>query len=371
MVTLIVGAGVSGVIAAISQKRKHPKDKIIIIEHTDKALKKVLATGNGKCNIGNSNIETSLFTNSEYVEQIFDDYSFLNYCNFLSSIGIETKLVDNLLYPISESAITVRNALLSECKKLKIDINYCESIESYSNSSNKINVVTNKNKYEIDKLIFATGGKSLPKSGSDGSIIALLEKHKYNIKPFVSALCPITTNENTSIVNGVRVKANVTLFKNEEKVHSESGEVLFKDHGLSGIVIMNISKIIAEDTKAKYSIKLDILENITEQKIIEYTKEHGDNAFLNAFIHPKLIEYIKSNIKKVLSIKKITFSFKSLADFEFSQVSVGGISINELNDKLESKREKNVFFAGEIVDVAGPCGGYNLTWAIKSALTIR
>lgn len=371
MKVLIVGAGASGITTAISIKRRYPNDDITVVEHLDKPLKKILATGNGRCNFGNSNININRYSNSSFVEPILKEYGFQKQLEFFDSISIKHKMIGELAYPMSESAVSVRNALLNECEKLGITINTSENISDY-NVGTTISVTTNLKKYEVDKLVFATGGKSSPNLGSDGSIYALLKKHGYSIKDIQPGLCPIRTSEKTKELDGVRVKGTVSLFKDNKLIHQEDGEILFKDHGLSGIVIMNIASIIARDIHAKYQIKIDQLKEYSKEKLDKYLTEKGKGNYLQAFFHPKMIDFIKrANLDTIKASKELPFTFESLDSFEHSQVSVGGLSINNVDKNLMSTLENNVYFVGEILDVDGPCGGYNLMWAIGSALYLK
>lgn len=374
MKILIVGAGASGVVAAIEYKRNHLKDDVLIIERLDKPLKKILATGNGKCNLGNKNLDISKYNNSKFVEEILKEFDLNKQLQFFKSICVETKNVDGLIYPISESAITVREALLSELNKLRITINCDESIIDYKVDMNSIFVRTNKAEYKVDKLIFSVGGKSNSKLGSDGSSFLMLEKHGYSFKNINSGLCPIRTKEETRILDGIRSKSCVKLLKNGSEIHSEIGEVLFKDHGLSGIVIFNTSSMIARDTKSSYKLLLDLLPNNSVDELENYCKNHTNTEFLRAFLHPKMVQYIEGNkafeTNLIHIVKNLPFTFDKLYGFDFSQVSVGGIKIEEISTDLESKREQGVYFIGEVLDVDGPCGGYNLMWAFASAMKI-
>ena len=370
MKVIIIGAGASGITAAISLKRKYKDVDVLVIEHLDKPLKKILATGNGKCNLGNANINVELYNNSSFVKPILDEYDFDAQRRFFESINVKTKLVGDLLYPISESALTVRNALLKECNKLGIKINVSESIIDYKVGS-QIEVTTDKGEYVADKLIFATGAKSSPQLGSDGSVYSLLKKHNYNIKDINPGLCPIITKEKTKLIDGVRVKANVSLLKEGKLIHQEEGEVLFKEHGLSGIVIMNISSSIARDLKASYQIKIDQLPNIPYAELVSFLKSHSKEEYLDAYFHPKMALYLKDVKDVIKASKELTFAFDKLDDFTHSQVSVGGLSLKEVNSSLMSKKEKGVYFLGELLDVDGPCGGYNLMWAFATGLFIK
>lgn len=370
MKIIIIGAGAAGSIAAINYKRNHPKDDVLIIEHLDKPLKKILATGNGKCNLGNERLIIERYSNSNFVSKVLKDYSFDEYKRYFKSLNIQTKLTGELLYPVSESAISVREALISEFEKLGIKVNTDEEFVDYS-VKNQITVKTNKANYICDKLFITGAGKSSPKLGSDGSVFEILKKHGYSFIDLKPGLCPIYTKEKTRVLEGTRVKANVTLYKDRRPVHKESGEVLFKSQGLSGIAIFNISSIIARDTKSAYEIRLDLLEKYKEFELENDRKNQTNADFLRGYLHPTLIKYFNENNYQrnpIKYVKGLPFTFKDFYGFEVSQVSVGGLKVENFNPSLESKLEKNVYCLGELLDVDGPCGGYNLTWAFYSAI---
>ena len=361
----VIGGGVSGVSFAINRKRNHPQDEIFIFEHTDKLLKKVLATGNGKCNIANAG---EVIYSNNIADNIINKYNFDYQNKFLDSLNIKTKLVGNLSYPISESAATVRNAFLKEVERLKIKvITNCNLLEYYKKEAGYV-LKTDLGDHQVDSIIFAVGGKSLPKSGSDGSLLPILKKHNYRINELVPALCPIYTKEKTKILDGTRVKAKVTVKSNSEIIFEESGEVLFKEKGLSGIVIFNVSRIIAHDLSKKYNIELDLLPDVSIEELKAFYKKNNKQTLLESYLHPNLVKYLENSNNVVKDIKSLSFIFDKLYGFENSQISVGGISLSDISNNLESKLEKNIYFAGELIDIDAPCGGYNLMWAIGSGL---
>ncbi|HBF68606.1 MAG TPA: hypothetical protein DDW20_04755 [Firmicutes bacterium] len=372
MKIIIIGAGTSGLTASINLKRIHKSSDILVIEHLNKPFKKILATGNGKCNISNSNIDISKFNNPIFVKNIFGKDYFSKINSFLDSVHIKTKEVNELIYPITESSETIRNAFLNEVHKLGIKIHVDEELIDYKIDNNQIIVFTNKNKYVCDKLIITTGGCSSPKLGSDGKIFEILKRHDYKISKVYPGLCPINTKENTKELDGLRIKGLVSLIKDDKLVYQEDGEVLFKKHGLSGIVIFNIASLIARDINHKYKISINTLPKFNKETLINELLKYGKDVFLCEYVHPLLKKYLlDQKLDIISSLTNLTFNFDSLYDFEFSQVSVGGLSIDNINDDMSSKIEKNVYFAGEILNVDGPCGGYNLTFAILSALNIN
>ena len=370
MKIIVIGAGASGITAAINLKRKNPNDEILIIEHLDKPLKKILATGNGKCNLGHKNIDFSNYNNSAFAKQIIGDF---DYEKFFDSINIKTKLIGDLAYPVSESAVSVREAFLNECRKLHIKINVSEKLLDYG-VNDKILVITDKAKYEADKLVLAGGLKSSSKLGSDGSVIEILRKHNYKINEMNPGLSPLLTKEKTKSIDGTRVKANVKLLLQNNLIHEESGEVLFKDHGLSGIVIFNTMSHVARANKNDFRIILDLLPDYSDEYLINYLKDHPIEDLLLAFLNPKISDYLKDRFQNekelVKAIKNLEFTYDKSYGYEFSQVTVGGVNVNEVNSNLESCKERNVYIIGELLNIDGPCGGYNLTWAFASALKI-
>ena len=368
MKIVIIGGGASGIVAAINYKRNHKVDDVLVIEQMATPLKKLLASGNGKCNLGNSNIDFSLYNNPRFAESIIDGY---DYKKFFSSISIETKTVGDLAYPVSESAASVKEALLNSAKNLGISVKNEEKLVDYS-AKNGIEVVTDKSKYSCDKLYLAGGLKSTPKLGSDGSVLSVLEKHGYIISSPVPDLSPLFTKEKTKSVDGIRVKARVSLYENNKLIHEEDGEVLFKERGLSGIVIFNTMSLIARGINKEHKIYLDLLPDFTENYLKNYWNSHKFSEFLLAFLNPKISAYLQERFKNedaiFASLKHLEFTFDKSYGFDFSQVSVGGIEASEVDENLMSKREKNVFIIGELLNIDGPCGGYNLTWAFASAI---
>lgn len=365
----IIGAGASGVIAAISIKKKHQDYDVVIFEHLDKPLKKILATGNGKCNIGNSNINFENYSNNEFVKKIMRDYSFDEYKNKIEELGFSTKQVGDLLYPISESAVTVRNSMLYQLEKYNVEIKLNEKLCDYI-LRDKIQIITNKNKYEFDKLIIATGGMSSSKLGSDGSIFKILINHNYKITDIKPGLCPIYVKQNTKVLDGTRVKATVTL----DNCYKETGEVLFKEKGLSGIVIFNISSLISRSNISTHKIELDLINNMSLDEIKNLCKNQTNTQIMQRFLHPNMIKYFMKNgydKDPVKYIKNLPFNFENQYGFDYSQVSVGGLEITEINFNFESNKEPGVYFLGEVLDIDGPCGGYNLTWAIYNAFKLN
>ncbi|MBR0193964.1 MAG: aminoacetone oxidase family FAD-binding enzyme [Bacilli bacterium] len=361
MKCVIIGAGASGIAAAINIKRKYPNDEVIIIEHSDRPLRKILATGNGRCNLGNAKFDIKKYNHPE----LMGLFSYNDYIEYVESYGFKTKTIGDLVYPYSESAQTVRNQMLKELEKLNVKINLEEDFIDYKVKPNGVEIKTNKAIYQADKLIVATGGKSTKGLGNDGKIYEILKSHGYTIAPLRPGLVPIKTKENTKLVDGLRIKANVTLLENSKQIFNEDGEVLFKKDGLSGIVIFNASNYI-KNPQNKYEIVLNLLPDFNGELQRNHQQFLDKSKFLEEYFAPKLAQYLSDRISDknyVKDLQNLKFTFKDFYDYENSQITIGGVQISDMNPNFESKKEPNVYFLGELLDMHGPCGGYNLTWA--------
>ena len=343
----VIGGGISGVFFALRVKKYHPDYLVSVFEHNDKLLKKIYATGNGKCNFANTGELNNKYKNEQHVLPIIKEFNSQKIIDFFYSVGVVSKNIDELVYPYSESADTVARKLLEQVDKLNIDVRLNEKVIDYSSKE----VITDKNHYSYDELVISTGGSSSSKLGSDGSLFSVLKRHGYELIETYPSLCPIKVKENTKMVEGIRSKAVVSLYQNKTLIHKERGEILFKKDGLSGIVIFNLTHYINELTnKNNLTIHIDFAE--------------GRNEAYDSLLHKDLAKYLTNNHH---NIHDTVFSYKGLYDFDASQVTSGGVSFKNLNEDLSSKIEKNVHFVGEVIDTDAVCGGFNLMWAFASA----
>jgi len=352
----IIGGGASGVFAAIRFKEKHPDWEVSIFERNNKLLKKIYATGNGRCNFANASSFSSSY-NTDFVLDIVSSFDDKKIDAYFNSIGIATRKIDDLYYPYSLSADTVAEKLLKRIDELKIKVYLDFKFQDYKSSGNKYIVISGDKNYEFDKLVFACGGKSSPQLGTDGSIYSALTKHGYEVKEIKPSLCPIKVKENVNKINGVRAKAKVSLFDKNNKVYEEEGEIQFRSDAISGIVNFNMVFAIhkLKLQKGNISLHLDFASDVKT----EIKKEEYGN-----YLVKKLADYLLENN---LNIHNVIYTFKGLYDFKDSQVSSGGISLENITTNLESKLEKNVYLIGEVLDVDAKCGGFNLMWAWASA----
>ncbi|MBO4737234.1 MAG: NAD(P)/FAD-dependent oxidoreductase, partial [Bacilli bacterium] len=240
----------------------------------------------------------------------------------------------------------------------------------------------------FDYVVFATGGCSQSKLGSDGSLFPIFKKHGYKVIAPKPGLCPIRTYEKTKSISGQRHEAKVTVTIKGIVAREEEGEVLFKDDGLSGIVIFNIASFINHlDSTEDVSIYLDLFPKVTLTALtmdLFASMKSNPTFFMDAYLTEPMKDYILKAAGVVLDgkidkgicfkiakvMKQLPFRFKESYGFDNSQVTIGGVSVENVGEKLRSKIEKNVSFAGEVLDIDGLCGDHNLTWCLVSALAV-
>ena len=388
MKIIIVGGGAAGLMAAINIKKNNKDIDVTILEKNDEAGKKILVTGNGRCNLWNDDMDISKYnsSNKELLSDIINIQAFKNTTNELVDIFALFKNKNGYWYPYSNKATTVRDVLLNECNKLGVEI-----ITNYNVTSiKKTDKFIINNDITCDKLIISCGGKSLPTTGSDGSIYSLLKDMGHTIIEPLPSLVPLYANEPyLNKWNGIRCDAKVASIIDGEKIKEESGELQLTDYGISGICVFNISrdivKALNEGKNATVQISfLDLPEDSHE----EYFGFFSDNTvyeLLLKFFDKKLIKilldkmdinpdaYIKSLTTKEMSrfinyIERFNINITGYGDFNKSQVTQGGVSLEDINpDSLESKKVKDLYLIGEVLDVDGDCGGYNLGFAWMSS----
>ena len=354
----IIGGGASGTFLAIRLKEKNPSFDVTIIERNDKLLKKVLVTGNGRCNYANLGDLTNKY-NNDLANRLLEQFNPQAIVNVFDKWGVHPTQIDDLVFPTSLSAQTVVMMLNKRIKDLGINVILEEMVVDYQKKDNQFVVTTSKNQYVFDKLVFSSGGKAYPQLGTDGILLSVLGHKGFALSPLSPSLSPLKVKENTKKISGQRQKSHVYLYNGKDLFYEEDGEVLFKDDGISGIVILNMSQKINQIARQKeIKIVLDLAFNQGEINKNQYYE----------YVSPKIAEYLLSNH---LDIHHLVFTFKDFYDYHIAEVSHGGISLDEVTDSLESKKEKGLYFTGEILDIDGMCGGFNLMFAFASAEAVK
>ena len=387
---LIIGAGASGLVASIYAKEKN--NEVILLERNNECAKKILVTGNGRCNYYNENQDLKHYNsdNNELLSQIINEENRTEILNFFNKIGIVPKIKNGYYYPYSNQATSIKNALINEAKRKKVNIINNTYVEKIIKENDKYKVITNNETYIADSLIIATGSKAFPKTGSDGNGYELVRKLNHTLIEPTPALTGLRGKEKYfKEWQGIRSDVKISLYNNEKLIKEEEGEIQLTDYGISGICTFNLSrhanKLLSKNVKPYVIINfLPILENNKEKWFDERNKTMQNRTIdelLDGILNYKLTNVILKilNIKKDTKyseltqyqknelIEKIT-NFKleitSSNSFDISQVCMGGVPLTEINTKtMESKINKNIFIVGELLDVDGECGGYNLTFA--------
>lgn len=339
----IIGAGACGLMLAAQLDKKNISYDIFNI---GKVGNKILASGNGRCNISNLRYDANNYHNNKLALSLLNRYQ-NNLFSLFDELNIYTKSdSEGRMYPISESSLSVLNAILKNINNPIIDL----EIKKIKSKNDKYYLNSNLGPY--DYVVIATGSIASYKKPYFG--FELFNDLNIKFNEFKPSLVGFKTNLNIKKISGVRAKAEAALYQNNNLIHKEIGEVIFKDNGISGICIMNLSSY--------YNHLNDNSNCVIKLKLID--KQYKDYTTI---FNPKLLEYINSNnINPMEFVIPITSTY----DFEFAQVCVGGIDISEINNNLSLKKYPNIFVGGEIIDFDGVCGGYNLMLAFASSIAI-
>ena len=387
MKIIVVGGGCSGVVAAINAKNKD--NEVVILERNNTLLKKLLLTGNGRCNYFNEtySIDNYHSNNIDLVNDFISDKNITMSKEFFDNLGIVPKIKNGYYYPYSNQAVSIKDILVNEVNRLGIKVIYDTYVEDIE-KEDKFIIKTNNEEYICDKLILSTGSFAYPKTGSDGHGYSILEKLGHTIIKPVPALVQLNANSKyLKDWDGVRSDVYLELFEDGEYLTKEEGEIQFTNYGISGICTFNLSHFISRglEENKKYVVKINFvpfIKTLISPWLYEYAnknKEKDIYELLEGFLNKKLIPIIlkESNIKSskkydeltkeekvklINSLRHFKVEITSTKGFDSSQVCNGGVSLDEINiNTMESKIVKDLYIIGELLDINGNCGGYNLT----------
>ena len=391
---IVIGAGASGMMAAITAARRGKS--VAILERMNKPGKKILATGNGKCNFTNNNMDTSCFHgNIQLIQSVLDRFSKEDTLSFFHEIGIWPKEKNGYYYPNSGQAVSVVEAFNHELNRLHVPVYLEQEVLDLFPDNDGFRIKTVQTSYTCRNVIVASGLLAASKLGSDGSMFSVIKELGHRFVPVLPALCGFYAKGiQFSKVAGVRCDANLILKIDGDTAATEHGELQLTDYGISGIPVFQISSpaVRALYEKKTVAVAIDFLPEISSEMLCtefalrmerSKTEEKADrllSGLLNqklipvllkyAGIHPnEMLENITSERMERLSagIHDCQVTLEKVRDFEFAQVCTGGIRTEEIDEKtLESRLLSGLYFAGEILDVDGICGGYNLQWAWSS-----
>ncbi|WP_064614507.1 NAD(P)/FAD-dependent oxidoreductase [Streptobacillus moniliformis] len=396
----IIGAGASGILCAIYAAQRGYD--VVIFERKDRMLKKVLVTGNGTCNFTNINAGyRNYFSIEEKIdERIFNEYSFEDVLSFFKKIGIEYKVEKfGKVYPLSYQASAIVDTLRFKVESMKnIEVKYEFEVSKVRKKNLKFNVSSVSNEtIVVDKLVIAAGGISYPELGSNGSGYDLAIKMGHSRTEIFPVLVQLKVDKKYAKgLEGVKQKVKLSVYNNNELLRSDENELLFTAYGVSGPCIFNLSYLTALYNLDDLYWNVDFLSMYSEDELrtLLYTRKKDlgyleIEYYLNGLVNKKFASYLLKSVgieklnfkvseiddeiieKLVEKLKKFVFKVYDTTGFSNAQVTAGGIRINEVdNYSLESKIVKGLYFTGEILDVFGDCGGYNLNWCFISGMHV-
>lgn len=389
----IIGGGASGIAAAIAAARTDRQAEITILEHKDSIGKKILATGNGRCNLTNRIMDTSCYRSEDpdFISNLLERFGTEDVIRFFSSLGLVMKWRGAYGYPRSDQAASVTELLELELKRLGVKIRAGIHVDTIEKKKTGYLVLAGRERLVFDRVILSCGGRAAQKLGSDGSGYSLAKSLGHTMVPVVPALVQLKIKENPlAKASGVRTDASVSVRVNGECKAKDTGELQITAYGISGIPVFQISRYAAYGCyeKKEVSVEVDFLPELKEKEaehlLLQRRKDYADrNAddFLTGIFPKKLIPCLLSlaKIKSHTPVEKLSdASFHALAKvckhtklyvsetngFENAQVCAGGIRTTEVcSDTMESRHLKGLYLTGELLDVDGICGGYNLQFA--------
>ncbi|WP_312443538.1 NAD(P)/FAD-dependent oxidoreductase [Lacrimispora sp.] len=385
---IIVGAGASGLAAAIQAARQGAS--VTVLEHTARPGKKLLSTGNGKCNLTNLMTPDDAYRGGqpEFIKKVLERIPVGQTLEFFRNLGLVLTDWNGYVYPNTGQAASVLEALLFELDHLGVSIVTDCQVEEIRKD---LSLMTSKGKKKADAVILAAGSMAAPKTGSDGSGYQLASALGHRIIKPLPALVQLRCREKWyKQAAGVRTEAAVTLKIDGKAAAADRGELQFTDYGISGIPVFQVSRFAAREMDAGRNVtaELDLFPSMdfesTRQLLLERARHFGyrpAEEFLNGVLNHKLARILLKEagipnegfVKDITAsqIKKLASSLKGLKteiiaanSFDQAQVCSGGIDTREVDpNTMESKLINGLYLAGEILDVDGICGGYNLQWA--------
>lgn len=387
----IIGGGASGLISAIVAKRNGAD--VTILEKNPRIGKKILVTGNGRCNYTNANTTINDYNNPEFVQYAISYFNPQRTMSFFNDLGIVPKIEnEGKTYPLSEQASSIIDVFLYELKNLNIEV---------VNNANVYNVIKKKNGFSIyledgrtfdcDKVIITTGGEAMPKTGSNGDGYELAKSLGHHIIKTFPALVKLKLESpHLNHLQGIKMPAKVELIHKNQVIQKEEGDILFGNYGISGPTILQLSRkaielylkgekvyikiiLVSQMTKPEVQNRFNKdLKKPVDQSLVGMINKRYISAILkeaNIEKHNTLVNNLtQEQLNKLVSLLfDWRFKVRGSKSFHDAQVTAGGIDTSEINaETMESKIISGLYFAGEVLDIDGRCGGYNLQWAWSS-----
>lgn len=393
---VVIGGGAAGMMAAIQCKEKNMQT--VIVEHTAKLGTKILKTGNGKCNFSNTFMDKEMYqnNNADYAMGIINRFNVDDTIHFFEGLSVYKKERNGYLYPRSEMAVSVALALTGKIQALDVPVYFETSVKRIDRAGSEYVLQlegAKTNTIKTKTVILACGSAASPSSGSDGSGYKLVKSLGIKVvKPLPALTALESDKKNMKLAAGVRAFGNVKIMAEGRVVSQDTGEIQFTDYGISGIPVFQVSRfaVRALDGGMKAEAYVDVAADIKENELVSMikdavaTRKHQSvSESLSGIFNKKLVMMICKDVgiegnssasdvnddicqKLARQMKSLRYHITGYKGNDYAQVCQGGVDVSEMNENLESVNNPGVFFAGEIVDIDGRCGGYNLQWAWSS-----
>ena len=389
----VIGGGASGMMAAIAAAEAG--SLVTIFERNDRLGRKILVTGNGKCNLGNLKCsEKDYYGGSrEFIKNCLEQFGVSDTVSFFKRLGLLVKDRDGYLYPVSGQAASVLDVLRGAVEHLGIRVVTQAKVSGISRKSQGLEVRWDRQRRCFDAVVVACGSQAAPKTGSDGSGYQLAAQLGLKLTEVVPALVQLRCREEyCKAISGVRADAGVRILDGSEELACEKGELQLTDYGISGIPVFQLSRTVNMRLRERPEVKavIDFFPDLSDREYEACCRERLKLAdgrsieeFFTGMLHKKLMTLfiklagLKTNeaagkadrerIRQVFGLCRcFTLHVNGSNSYDSAQVCAGGVCLSELTLCLEARKAPGVFFAGEVLDVDARCGGYNLQWAWTS-----
>lgn len=388
---IVIGAGAAALFFGALNKDKL---NILMLERNDRVGKKLLTTGNGRCNYTNTKLNENPYNDKNFTSYIIKKYGYEAIEEKFLNMGIYPYMEDDRVYPMSLQASSVLDVLRYENERNNVEIKTDVFVKSfYKDGDIFVLKDQNSNIYKGKSLIIACGGAAMPKFGSDANLFKQIKELGISVHDTKPALVPYECDyKYLKHLDGLRVKAKLSLKKGDKVIKDDVDDVLFTKYGLSGPTVFQLSRYI-KGKESAYKFSIDFFYTFSEEELFSILSDRRRDIgykslddFFIGLIHKRLIIPLidrlgleKESLAKDLSDCDLHKVINILKDFELDiiknkgygigQISLGGVATDEINSKtMESKKFNGLYFIGEIIDIDGPCGGYNLSFAWLSAM---
>jgi len=393
-IVAIIGAGASGLVAAIAAARKGAK--VHVYEKNKKIGKKILATGNGRCNVTNEHVKYSNFhgLNPSFVKPALSRFSTSTCKDFLRELGVE--LVEGQkgrLYPRSLQSSSIVELLVYECERLGVKFFLEHKVEKITKQGDNFSLHVEGKSLHVKSVLVATGGLAMPSLGSCESGYEFAKSFGHTITPIHPSLVQLICKEDLKSISGVKVEGLIDVYEDGQNKAQASGDILFTNYGISGSAVLDISRVVSHGLLFGRSlhVKVDLFPDYSKEQLKNLLKKRLKHAhtksvalWLDGFINSKLAKFVENSLhvksanrlnnkeltKLVYSLKHMSLHVEDTKGFKTAEVTAGGVSTDEIDSQtMESKLQSGLYFSGEVVDIDGDCGGYNLHWAWASGMS--